>query len=100
MSELARPKNGLATQLRALTPARVGLGRTGVSLKTREVLDFQHAHACRGKRPQLRSQTVLRTRQLAHAVNSLSGWLASAVSRRKFSPASHASNSGAAFNPS
>jgi len=36
---------GLAAKLRALTSARVGLGRTGVSLETREVLDFQRAHA-------------------------------------------------------
>jgi ethanolamine ammonia-lyase small subunit len=35
----------LASRLRALTPARVGLGRTGVSLETRELLDFQRAHA-------------------------------------------------------
>ncbi len=31
--------------LRALTPARVGLGRTGVSLETRDLLDFQRRHA-------------------------------------------------------
>jgi len=35
----------LAAKLRAMTPARVGLGRTGVSLETRELLDFQRAHA-------------------------------------------------------
>jgi ethanolamine ammonia-lyase small subunit len=35
----------LATRLRALTPARVGLGRTGVSLATRDLLDFQRCHA-------------------------------------------------------
>jgi ethanolamine ammonia-lyase small subunit len=35
----------LAARLRALTPARVGLGRTGVSLETRELLAFQRAHA-------------------------------------------------------
>lgn len=35
----------IATQLRALTPARVGLGRTGVSQQTRDLLDFQRAHA-------------------------------------------------------
>ena len=35
----------LAARLRALTPARVGLGRTGVSLGTRDLLDFQRAHA-------------------------------------------------------
>ncbi len=35
----------LAVRLRALTPARVGLGRTGVSQQTRDLLDFQRSHA-------------------------------------------------------
>lgn len=35
----------LTARLRALTPARVGLGRTGVSLTTRDLLDFQRAHS-------------------------------------------------------
>jgi ethanolamine ammonia-lyase small subunit len=35
----------LAARLRAFTPARVGLGRTGVSLETRDLLDFQRCHA-------------------------------------------------------
>lgn len=35
----------LAASLRALTPARVALGRTGVSLATRDLLDFQASHA-------------------------------------------------------
>ena len=35
----------LAARLRTLTPARVGLGRTGVSQQTRDLLDFQWAHA-------------------------------------------------------
>jgi len=45
--ETKRERNGgaLAARLRALTPARVGLGRTGVSLETGELLDFQRAHA-------------------------------------------------------
>jgi ethanolamine ammonia-lyase small subunit len=43
MNELARPP--FAARLRALTPARVGLGRAGVSLLTRDVLGFQLAHA-------------------------------------------------------
>jgi ethanolamine ammonia-lyase small subunit len=34
-----------STRLRALTPARVGLGRVGVSRQTRDVLDFQLCHA-------------------------------------------------------
>jgi ethanolamine ammonia-lyase small subunit len=43
MSDLVH--NGIAAKLRALTPARVGLGRTGISLETRDVLEFQLAHA-------------------------------------------------------
>ena len=36
---------GFAARLRALTPARVGLGRTGVSLETGDLLDFQRSHS-------------------------------------------------------
>lgn len=43
MSEIAN--SGRLVELRALTPARVGLGRTGVSQQTRDLLDFQLAHA-------------------------------------------------------
>jgi ethanolamine ammonia-lyase small subunit len=35
----------IAKRLRALTPARVGLGRSGVSQLTHDVLDFQLSHA-------------------------------------------------------
>jgi ethanolamine ammonia-lyase small subunit len=35
----------IAARLRALTSARVGLGRTGVSQQTRDLLAFQSAHA-------------------------------------------------------
>jgi len=35
----------VAARLRALTPARVGLARTGVSLETSALLDFQRCHA-------------------------------------------------------
>jgi ethanolamine ammonia-lyase small subunit len=47
MNDNAQPAlvPALAEQLRALTPARVGLGRTGVSLETRDLLDFQRCHA-------------------------------------------------------
>jgi ethanolamine ammonia-lyase small subunit len=41
----ARNAPELAARLRALTPARVGLGRTGVSLETRDLLDFSRCHA-------------------------------------------------------
>jgi len=39
------PESNLAARLRAMTPARVGLGRTGVSLETRDLLDFERCHA-------------------------------------------------------
>jgi ethanolamine ammonia-lyase small subunit len=45
MSEILPPDASLFSRLRAITPARVGLGRTGVSLETRDLLDFQRAHA-------------------------------------------------------
>ena len=45
MSEMLHPTTELAARMRALTPARVALGRTGVSLRTRDMLDFQLAHA-------------------------------------------------------
>ena len=35
----------MAARLRAMTPARVGLARTGVSLETGALLDFQRCHA-------------------------------------------------------
>ena len=35
----------LGLRLRSLTTARVGLGRSGVSLETRDLLDFQRCHA-------------------------------------------------------
>lgn len=43
MSEIVAPQ--WRTHLRALTPARVALGRTGVSQQTRDLLAFQQAHA-------------------------------------------------------
>lgn len=43
MSELVG--RDLQARLRALTPARVGLGRTGVSQLTRDLLEFQLDHA-------------------------------------------------------
>lgn len=45
MSYLAPSHMELAARLRALTPARVGLGRTGVSMQTGDLLEFQCAHA-------------------------------------------------------
>jgi ethanolamine ammonia-lyase small subunit len=49
MSELTRSPiedaPQIAARLKAMTPARVGLGRTGVSQRTRDLLDFQRSHA-------------------------------------------------------
>lgn len=45
MSDLVSPSAALVAQIRALTSARVGLARTGVSQTTRDLLDFQRAHA-------------------------------------------------------
>jgi ethanolamine ammonia-lyase small subunit len=49
MSDQAHPDRDLAPafawRLRALTPARVGLARTGVSLQTRDLLEFQRSHS-------------------------------------------------------
>jgi ethanolamine ammonia-lyase small subunit len=42
---IERTHPSIAARLRALTPARVGLGRTGVSQQLRDVLEFQRAHA-------------------------------------------------------
>jgi ethanolamine ammonia-lyase small subunit len=42
---IERAQTSIAARLRALTPARVGLGRVGVSQRLRDVLDFQLAHA-------------------------------------------------------
>jgi ethanolamine ammonia-lyase small subunit len=42
---IERSHPSIAARLRALTPARVGLGRAGVSQQLRDVLEFQRAHA-------------------------------------------------------
>ena len=59
----------MAARLRALTPARVGLGRTGVSLETRDLLDFQRAMRWRATR----CRRVLKVRRWRRALSEISG---------------------------
>lgn len=62
-------QSAAGTRLRALTPARVGLGRTGVSQRTTDMLDFQRAHA--QARDAVRAQLDAAT--LAVALKEISG---------------------------
>lgn len=67
MTDLAA--NWLATRLRGLTPARVGLGRAGVSQRVCEQLEFQRAHA----RARDAVHARLEAGTLAEALRALSG---------------------------
>ncbi len=72
MSEPARLVAGraLAAQLRGYTPARVGLGRTGVSLETRDLLDFQRAHARARDAVHARLESAALAGALSHIVGN------------------------------
>lgn len=59
-----------ANRLRALTPARVALGRTGVSLPTRARLDFDRCHALARDAVHARLETAA----LAKVLRALSGF--------------------------
>jgi len=67
MSEIAA--SSWAVRLRALTPARVGLGRTGVSQRTGDLLAFQRAHALARDAVHARLETAA----LASAIGAISG---------------------------
>ncbi len=71
MSEIAYPEMlpALAAKLRALTPARVALGRTGVSQPTREQLAFQRSHAQARDAVHARMQTAA----LASEIEEITG---------------------------
>jgi ethanolamine ammonia-lyase small subunit len=69
MTEIAHPN--IAANLRALTPARVGLGRTGVSQQTRDLLDFQLAHAQARDAVHARLESAALTANLAEIVDGL-----------------------------
>lgn len=61
--------NSWIARLRALTPARVGLGRTGVSQRTNDLLSFQRAHAQARDAVHARLETAA----LAAAIGAISG---------------------------
>ncbi len=65
---VAGPVAGLAARLRALTPARVGLGRTGASVATRDLLDFQRCHALARDAVQARLESAALARTLGAIV--------------------------------
>jgi ethanolamine ammonia-lyase small subunit len=69
MSEIAAAAASWVARLRALTPARVGLGRTGVSQRTSDLLQFQRAHA--QARDAVHAQ--LETAALSAAIGAISG---------------------------
>jgi ethanolamine ammonia-lyase small subunit len=58
-----------AARLKTLTPARVGLGRTGVSQRTSDLLEFQRAHAQARDAVHARLETA----ELAAAIGTISG---------------------------
>jgi ethanolamine ammonia-lyase small subunit len=65
MNEIFPISSSLAARLRALTPARIALGRTGVSLATRDLLDFQSCHARARDAVHARLETSALAAQLA-----------------------------------
>jgi ethanolamine ammonia-lyase small subunit len=66
---LPQPAAALAERLRSLTPARVALGRTGVSLETRDLLDFSRCHAMARDAVHARLEAA----PLASAIEEISG---------------------------
>lgn len=69
MSEIAAAAASWVARLRALTPARVGLGRTGVSQRTSDLLQFQRAHAQARDAVHARLETAV----LSAAIGAISG---------------------------
>lgn len=69
MSEIAAAAASWVARLRALTPARVGLGRTGVSQRTSDLLQFQRAHAQARDAVHARLETAA----LSAAIGAISG---------------------------
>lgn len=60
----------IAARLRALTPARVGLGRTGVSQPTRDQLDFQRCHALARDAVHARLETATLAAEIERGIRS------------------------------
>jgi ethanolamine ammonia-lyase small subunit len=86
MSEIVRRESesppAVAARLRALTPARVALGRTGVSLQTRDLLDFQRAHAQARDAVQARMEAGALAADLGAMMGAEVLWLHSAAPDR------------------
>ncbi len=62
---------GVVARLKSLTPARVALGRTGASQRTRDLLDFQKSHAQARDAVHARMESASLAAEIAEALHGV-----------------------------